>query len=238
MEERFNLLKEYCEEWGHPLTARMEEQFLLFWQMLVEKNKVMNLTGITEFHEVEIKHFLDSISVVKAVDFDKVEKVLDLGTGAGFPGIPLKILFPEKEFILADSLNKRLKFLDEVIEACGLEHIKTLHGRAEDLGRSKEYREKADLVVSRAVANLSSLSEYCLPLARKGGAFVSYKSGSVEEELVQAQRAIGLLGGEVNQTVQLTLPGDIGRTLIRIDKVRQTPAKYPRKAGVPGKEPL
>ena len=161
-------------------------QLITFYEMLVEKNKVMNLTGITDFDEVLEKHYLDSISLIKVCDISKVETILDMGTGAGFPGIPLKIVFPHLKITLVDSLNKRILFLQEVIEALHLSDINAIHGRAEDLAFEKEYREKYDLVVSRAVANLSTLSEYCLPFVKIAGCFISYKSGDCDEEVLDA----------------------------------------------------
>ena len=233
------ILEEGCQELGITLDEVQKKQFTDFYEYLVEKNKVMNLTGITEFQEVLVKHFLDSLACVKAVDMTKVSKIMDIGTGAGFPGIPLKIVYPELEVVLLDSLNKRIKFLDEVIRTLGLEKIRTIHGRAEDFAKKKEYREQFDLCVSRAVANLSTLSEYCLPFVAVNGSFISYKSGDSEEEIHQAKHAISLLGGKVKNVDKFQLPGtDMGRALVEIKKTKQTPGKYPRKAGLPAKEPL
>ena len=170
---------------------------------------------------------------------NEVRSMIDVGTGAGFPGIPLKIAFPHIRIVLLDSLNKRLRFLNQVIEELDLENITTLHGRAEDHAKKAEYREKFDLCASRAVANLSTLSEYCLPFVKKDGSFVSYKSGDSDEEIKQAEKAIKILGGEVVKVDKFMLPGsDMGRALVEIRKVKNTPTRYPRKAGVPGKEPL
>ena len=233
------VLTEGCENLGITLSDRQIEQFMIYYEYLIEKNKVMNLTGITEFKEVMIKHFVDSLAVVKAVNMEKINSLLDLGTGAGFPGIPLKIVFPEIKMVLLDSLNKRIKFLNEVIDKCRLENISAIHGRAEDLARNKEYRESFDLCVSRAVANLSSLSEYCIPYVKEGGLFISYKSGNIDIELNNAERAIRLLGGNNQNVVRFQLPGsEIDRSLVVIHKEKITPAKYPRKAGIPVKEPL
>lgn len=232
-------LKKKSEMLDITLSEKQLQQFLTYYEMLVEKNKVMNLTAITEKEEVIDKHFIDSICFNKAMDVTKPLKILDLGTGAGFPGIPLKIAYPNLELTLLDSLNKRIKFLDEVIEALGLEGIVTIHGRAEDYARQVSYREQFDICVSRAVANLATLSEYCLPYVKEGGCFISYKSGSVEEELEQSKKAIFELGGKVKEVIAFTLPEtDIERTFVVIEKVRKTPKKYPRKAGLPSKEPI
>ena len=228
-----------AKEIGVNLSDLQFNKFFTYYIMLMEKNKVMNLTAITELEEVIDKHFMDSIMLKKVVDLDKIQTVADMGTGAGFPGIPLKIVFPHLQITLMDSLNKRLQFLDEVITELGLIGIETLHGRAEDIGKDLLYRENYDLCVSRAVANLSTLSEYCLPVVKKGGQFVSYKSGDVAEELETSKKAISILGGEVSGVEYFKLPQtDNERSFVVIDKVKETPKKYPRKAGTPGKEPI
>ena len=227
------------EKIGITLNERQKQQFDKYYEMLVEWNKVMNLTGITEYDEVNLKHFTDSLTIARTQEMQKVQSVIDIGTGAGFPGIPLKIAFPHLKVVLLDSLNKRIKILAAVIEELGLENISTIHGRAEDIAKKKEYREQFDLCVSRAVANLSTLSEYCLPFVAVNGSFVSYKSGDSEEEIHQAKHAISLLGGKVKNVDKFQLPGtDMGRALVEIKKTKQTPGKYPRKAGLPAKEPL
>ena len=233
------VLEKGCENLGISLDEKQKEQFIQFYEYLVEKNKVMNLTGITEFQEVLVKHFLDSLACVKAVDLTKVKKVMDIGTGAGFPGVPLKIAFPHLEECLLDSLKKRVTFLEETFDILGFDKIAAIHGRAEEFAKNKASREQYDLCVSRAVSNLSTLSEYCLPYVKKGGMFISYKSGKVQEEAEGAERAIELLGGKIKDICYFMLPdSEIERSLVVIEKVKNTPGKYPRKAGTPLKEPL
>lgn len=215
------------------------QQFERYYELLVEWNKVMNLTAITEYEEVYEKHFLDSLAIVKVEDINKVESIIDIGTGAGFPGIPLKIAFPHLKVVLLDSLNKRINFLNTVIEELGLENVETLHGRAEDYAKKVEYREQADLCVSRAVANLSTLSEYCLPYVKVDGKFIPYKSGEITTETDEAKKAVGILGGNVKKILKFHLPdSDITRSFVVIEKKKTTPKKYPRKAGLPSREPL
>lgn len=233
------LFEEKLNEIGIKLSELQQKQFDQFYELLVEWNKVMNLTGITEYEEVNEKHFVDSLSIVKAIDLNSVDTIIDIGTGAGFPGIPLKIAFPDLNIVLLDSLNKRIKFLNTVIEKLGLEDIRTIHGRAEDFAKQVEYREQFDLCVSRAVANLSTLSEYCIPYVKKDGMFIPYKSGEIDEELEQSKKAIHVLGGKLEGTVRFQLPGtEIGRSFVKIKKVQNTAKKYPRKAGLPTKEPI
>ena len=221
------------------LTEKQIEQFLIYYEMLVEWNEFMNLTAITEYDEVMKKHFIDSISLIKAYDVTNSAKVIDVGTGAGFPGLALKIAYPNFQVTLLDSLNKRIQFLNEVIDKLQLDGVETIHGRAEDFAKAGKLRETFDLCVSRAVANLSTLSEYCLPFVKVGGQFISYKSEKITEEMSAAENAIKLLGGKVKDQVEFTLPeSDIYRNLFVIEKVKETPKKFPRKAGLPSKEPL
>lgn len=222
---------------GISLNETQIKQFLDYYELLVETNKVMNLTAITEFDEVIEKHFLDSLSLCRIYDLNREIHVLDLGTGAGFPGVPLKIAFPQIRLVLADSLNKRIKFLENVVGELSLQNVSCVHGRAEEMGRNKEYREQFDLCVSRAVANLSSLSEYCIPFVKEGGAFISYKSGEIEEEANAAKKAISVLGGELREIYKFDLY-EQKRSFVIIDKKKKTPKAYPRKAGTPTKEPL
>lgn len=233
------ILEEGCKELGITLDENQKKQFTDFYEYLVEKNKVMNLTGITEFQEVLIKHFLDSLACVKAVDMSRIKRIMDIGTGAGFPGVPLKIAFPHLEACLLDSLKKRVNFLEETFQMLKLENITAIHGRAEEYAKNKQYRETYDLCVSRAVSNLATLSEYCLPYVKTGGYFISYKSGTVREEVEQAQKAVKILGGKIQDVVYFQLPdSEIQRSLVVIEKIKATPGRYPRKAGTPLKEPL
>lgn len=224
---------------GISLTEQQSEQLYEYYRLLVEWNSFMNLTGITEFSEVVQKHFVDSLSIVKVKNMNDVDNLIDVGTGAGFPGLPLKIVFPHLKVTLLDSLNKRIDFLNAVIEKTGLTGIETIHGRAEDFAKPGLKREIYDLCVSRAVANLATLSEYCLPYVKIGGEFIPYKSGEVADELQDAKSAVFLLGGKVESCENFDLPGsDIHRSLVRIKKVGGCPKKYPRKAGMPSKVPL
>ena len=224
---------------GISLTEQQSEQLYEYYRLLVEWNSFMNLTGITEFSEVVQKHFVDSLSIVKVKNMNDVDNLIDVGTGAGFPGLPLKIVFPHLKVTLLDALNKRIDFLNAVIEKTGLTGIETIHGRAEDFAKPGLKREIYDLCVSRAVANLATLSEYCLPYVKIGGEFIPYKSGEVADELQDAKSAVFLLGGKVESCENFDLPGsDIHRSLVRIKKVGGCPKKYPRKAGMPSKVPL
>lgn len=233
------MLEQKLNELGIQINEKMLEQFEQYYELLVEWNKVMNLTGITDYDEVVEKHFVDSLSLTRFIDLTKVQSVIDVGTGAGFPGIPLKIAFPHLKIVLLDSLNKRIRFLNEVIEKLGLMEIETIHGRAEEFARKADYREKFDLCVSRAVANLSVLSEYCIPYIRVGGMFISYKSGEIDQEVHNSKSAIHLLGGKIEKVDKFELPGtDIHRSFVFIKKNQHTQKKYPRKAGTPAKEPL
>lgn len=238
-----NRLKEICEKINIDISNKQLEQFNKYYEMLINKNKVMNLTAITEKEEVIVKHFIDSIALIpylkdKDILSDNL-RIIDIGTGAGFPGIPLKIMLPELSFVLLDSLNKRVGFLNEVIDELGLTDITAIHGRAEDIASDRNYRESFNLCVSRAVANLSTLSEYCLPFVKRDGYFISYKAGDSEEEINKSKSAIKLLGGKINKVEEFILPeSDANRVFVMIKKVDNTNKMYPRKAGIPSKKPL
>ena len=231
-------LREKAAAFGIKLSDHQLEQFETYYEMLVEKNKVMNLTAITEKNEVIDKHFADSLALIKSGVSLTGQKILDIGTGAGFPGIPLKIAFPELEIVLLDSLNKRIKFLNEVIEALGLEKITAIHGRAETYGQNEMYRNQFDFVVSRAVAELPILMEYCVPFAKVNGYFVSYKGKKQEEEVKLAENAFHELSAKFDHLDKFSLREKEERYLLFIRKVEETNSKYPRKEGKPKKKPL
>lgn len=232
-------LRKKALELGIELSQRQIEQFQTYYEMLIQKNKVMNLTAIVDKDEVIDKHFVDSLALVKTnCDFHG-KKLIDMGTGAGFPGIPLKIAFPDLEVILIDSLNKRILFLKDVIDTLKLKGIEALHGRAEDFAKKEEFRESFDYVVSRAVANLSVLAEYCIPYVKTNGYFCPYKSGEIKEEVYNAKKAVNLLGGNIDQIISFEIPDtDMKRTILKIKKKKTTPKRFPRKAGLPAKEPI
>lgn len=229
------------------ISDKQAAQLYQYYMMLIETNRVMNLTAITDEDEVILKHFIDSLSIVKCLDSSVFQgndnglgpKIIDIGTGAGFPGLVLKIVFPALRMTLFDSLKKRLTFLDEVISGLGLDGVCTVHGRAEDFGHDPKFREKYNFAVSRAVANMATLSEYCLPFVRSGGCFIAYKTSESDDEISSAGSAIRKLGAEIESHCTFTLPeSDIGRNLVVLRKKRPTDKKYPRKAGVPSRDPL
>ena len=238
MNRNYSYLIKTLSVWKFELTEKQIEQLDKYYELLIEKNKVMNLTAITEFDEVIVKHFADSLSICTVMP-DDIHTICDLGTGAGFPGIPMAIAYPNIQFTLIDSLNKRIKFLQEVVDCIGLDNVTLVHARAEEAGRNKIYREQFDLVVSRAVANIATLSEYCLPLVKIGGYFISFKSGDVNNEIELSGKAINKLGGKLEKPILFSLPDtDISRSFLIINKEKNTPKVYPRKAGTPSKEPL
>lgn len=213
--------------------------FILYKELLKEWNEKINLTSITEDIEIDIKHFLDSLTPAVTNMFDGKKKIIDVGTGGGFPGLPLKIYNKELDVTLLDSLNKRIIFLNEVIKSLELKRIDAIHGRAEELGRKEEYREQYDISISRAVASLDTLAEYCMPFVKKGGYFISMKGPDVDEEIIQSEKGIKILGGKVVDKKIFTLPeSDINHSLIIIEKIKETPTKYPRAGGKPKKDPL
>ncbi|QYA42374.1 16S rRNA (guanine(527)-N(7))-methyltransferase RsmG [Macrococcoides bohemicum] len=226
------------QEKGLTITEKQQKQFAIYYETLVEWNKLMNLTAVTEKEEVYLKHFFDSITPSFYYDFTKVQSICDVGAGAGFPSIPLKIMFPHLEVTIVDSLNKRINFLNHLSVELGLTNVRFIHDRAETFGKG-EYRESFDVVTARAVARLSVLSELCLPLVKKGGHFIALKGAQGEIEVEEGLFAISILGGEVIHNHPLTLPEeDSMRYILDIEKKRQTPKKYPRKPGTPNKEPL
>lgn len=230
---------EQLEKWNIKLSEKQLEQFISFYEELIETNKVMNLTAITEFEDVIEKHFIDSLALCNVIDLSGNLSLIDVGTGAGFPGIPLKIVFENLQITLLDSLNKRVNFLNGVIEKNNLKSIEAIHGRAEEVGQIAERRQAYDICVSRAVSRLAVLSELCIPFLKVGGKFISYKSGRIDEEIEEAKCAIHLLGGEISEIQKFSLPGsDAERSFVVISKVKSTPKRYPRRPGIPGKEPL
>ena len=221
------------------ISKEQEELFEKYYDLLIKWNSKINLTAITEKDEVWLKHFKDSLSLDRILDLDNVETVIDVGTGAGFPGIPLKIVHPHLKLTLIDSLDKRIRFLNTVIDELSLENVITIHGRAEDLAQMDIHREKYDLCVSRAVAALPVLTELCIPFVSIGGHFVSYKAEKASEEIRSAEKIIRLTGSVLNDVKEFKLCGsDISRTLIKIEKIDITPSKYPRRAGLPAKKPI
>ncbi|MFI8687880.1 16S rRNA (guanine(527)-N(7))-methyltransferase RsmG [Rossellomorea sp. NPDC077527] len=234
-----NEFQSKLEEKGISLSSEQLHQFERYYELLVEWNEKMNLTAITEKEDVYLKHFYDSVSAAFYVDFNEVQSLCDVGAGAGFPSIPIKICFPHLHISIVDSLNKRITFLNHLSDELGLENTNFYHDRAETFGKNKAHREKYDMVTARAVARMSVLSELCLPLVKKGGSFVAMKASNVNEELSNAKKAIGTLGGQTDKMYSFVLPEEESeRNIVKINKVKETPNKYPRKPGTPNKLPL
>jgi len=232
-------LTEALEDMGLDYTEDAIEKFRRYMELILEWNEKVNLTSITNREEFVIKHYIDSIAICGFPQMKEAQNVIDVGTGAGFPGIPLAILQPDKTFLLLDSLNKRIRIIEEIAREIGLRNVSLLHGRAEEQAQNRAYRERYDLCVSRAVANLAVLAEYCLPFVRVGGWFAAYKSETAEEELKESRRTISILGGQPEEIGKLNIKGyDLNHRILFIKKTGMTPANYPRKAGTPAKEPL
>lgn len=232
-----NKLIESLEKLNVPFDEFTVEKFRKYMEGILEWNEKINLTAITDKEEFISKHYIDSILSYHFPEYVNAESIIDVGTGGGFPGVPLAIVSPDKEFLLADSLNKRLKVINELASEIGIENVVTVHGRAEELARNKKYRESFDLCISRAVANLAVLSEYCLPFIKIGGFLLAYKGPDAEEEVKRAEKAIKTLGGKFKTIKSVELDG-YDHNIVLIEKIKNTPLKYPRKAGTPSKEPI
>lgn len=230
------LIRELNERYGEDKT----EKLLKYMDLILEKNQHINLTAVKDRDEALQKHIADSLSCALMEEYENAEKIIDIGTGAGFPGVPLSIISPEKDFTLVDSLNKRLKIIDELTESIGVSNVITLHARAEEIGRNEDYRESFDMCVSRAVASLNVLCEWCLPLVKKGGFFIAYKGENVSRETEEADKAIKVLGGKIIEarTIQSDDESISGHVLLIIKKVKNTPNKYPRQGGITKKNPI
>ena len=238
-DEIISLFIKLAAQFDVELSDHQIQQFNSYYDSLIEWNSFVNLTAITEANDVMIKHFLDSIAIMKYVSIPAQASIIDIGTGAGFPGIPLKIILPDSKIVLLDSLNKRINFLNHIIDKLQLKNISTIHGRAEDLAHESEYREKFDFAVSRAVANLSTLNELCTPFVKVNGIFLSYKSEKADTEIDAAKNSFSKLGISITDKIEYTLPStDFCRNLIVIHKDKHTFSTYPRKAGTPAKNPL
>jgi len=235
----FDLLNVACEKEGLILDQNKYNQFIRYKELIQEWNQKVNLTAITEDEDIIKKHFIDSIKVFKFREIIEAKSIIDIGTGGGFPGIPMKIINPRSELVLLDSLNKRINFLNEVINELDLKNIKTIHGRAEDFAQDEIYRENFDIAVSRAVANLTVLIEFCLPYVKVGGYFVALKGPAIDEEIKEAEGAIKLLGGNIEEIIEVEIEdSNLKHNLLVIKKIKSTPKKYPRKAGMITKNPL
>lgn len=235
----FEMLNEACQSEGLSFDEKKYNNFIKYKELIKEWNQKINLTAITEDEEIIKKHFIDSIKIFECSHAKKSKSIIDIGTGGGFPGIPMKIVKEDSSMVLLDSLNKRINFLNEVIGELGLENIKTIHGRAEDFAQTVEYRQKFDLAVSRAVANLTVLLEFCLPYVKVGGYFVALKGPAIEEEIKNATVALKILGGTIEEVIEVDIEGsDLKHNLLVVKKIKDTPKKYPRKAGMVTKDPI
>lgn len=235
----FQLIEEACTELNVELDEKKYDQFIKYMELIIEWNKKINLTAITDEEEIIKKHFIDSIKVLKFDSIKKAKNLIDIGTGAGFPGIPLKIMLPDLEVTLLDSLNKRIIFLDEVIKQLNLECIRAIHGRAEELGHDKKFREKYEISISRAVANLSVLSEYCIPFVKESGYFIAMKGPALDEELYEGKNAIPLLGGKIEKIEKVFIEEtELNHNILVVKKVKKTNEIYPRKQSSISKKPL
>ena len=239
IEEKKRYIEQEIKNMGLDIQPFQIQQFYDYYEILIQWNEFMNLTAITDFKDVVKKHFVDSLSIITVKNMQNVDCMIDIGTGAGFPGIPLKIMFPHLKLTLLDSLRKRIDFLNHLVKKLELKDVETVHGRAEDYSKPGKKREQYDLCVSRAVAKLPVLSEYCLPYVKIGGSFISYKSGNIKEEINHSRSAVFLLGGKMIECKIFRLPEtDIDRSLVLIDKVNGCPKKYPRKPGMAAKNPI
>lgn len=235
----YDILSIAASDIGLELDETKYNQFIKYKDLLKEWNEKVNLTAITEDEQIIKKHFIDSMKIFKFQPLKQASKIIDIGTGGGFPGIPMRIMRPEVEMVLLDSLKKRINVLDDILNNIGIQGLETIHGRAEEFGQSLIYREKFDAVVSRAVANLTVLAELCVPFVKVGGYFVALKGPSVNEEVTEAKKAIGLLGGKIEDIIEIEIEdSDLNHNLVVIKKVKNTPKQYPRKAGIINKKPL
>jgi 16S rRNA (guanine527-N7)-methyltransferase len=237
--EYYDIMKIACENEKLDFNQEIYDRFMAYKELIKEWNEKVNLTAITEDEQIIKKHFIDSIKCFRFSGVREANTIIDIGTGAGFPGIPVSIIAPEKQVVLLDSLNKRVNFLNLVIGKLGLKNVKAIHGRAEDYARQKEYRENFDIAISRAVANMSVLSELCIPYVKVNGFFVAMKGPAVEEELSEGRNAIGMLGGKLEEIVAVEIEdSDLKHNLVTVKKVKHTPEAYPRKAGTAAKKPI
>ncbi|WP_040214760.1 16S rRNA (guanine(527)-N(7))-methyltransferase RsmG [Clostridium polynesiense] len=235
----YDIMKRAALEVSLDFSEEMYHKFMVYMKLLKEWNEKINLTAITEEEEIIKKHFIDSIKAFKAEPFKECSSLIDVGSGAGFPGLPIAIVKPEINIVLLDSLNKRVNFLNTVISVLELKNIKAIHGRAEEEARKKEHREKYDIATSRAVANMSVLSEFCLPFVKNKGYFIPLKGPAVEEELEAGEKAIKILGGELKEIIKVEIEeSDMAHNLVVVKKIKSTPSVYPRKAGSISKKPL